>query len=192
LVEALDAFDEPHLLSLLTVKKSNGKSSRSLITGVALNLPYNLVQKRKTLTEVADYGTDTVDRLNSVFGGRSTQLGLSFVWLCAVGARRGRAAYRRRSVPNRQTLRGAEWRGGNDCDTRNHVATKAGESSREFYEETNRDPRTTRRTLQFRRRAHLVEQSAIDRCLWTTENDVALGITKEVCTHRRDAGPRSE
>jgi len=47
MVEALDAFDEPQLLSILTAKKSNGKSSRSLITGLALNLPYNLVQKRK-------------------------------------------------------------------------------------------------------------------------------------------------
>jgi len=34
--------------------------------------------------------------------------------------------------------------------------------------------------LQSRQRAHLVEQSAIDRCLWTTQDDVALGVTKEV------------
>jgi len=32
--------------------------------------------------------------------------------------------------------------------------------------------------LQSRQRAHLVEQSAIDRCLWTTQDDVALGVTK--------------
>jgi hypothetical protein len=39
---------------------------------LALNLPDNLVQKRKPKTEVADYGHDIVDRVNSVSGGRST------------------------------------------------------------------------------------------------------------------------
>jgi hypothetical protein len=49
-----------------------------------------------------------------------------------------------------------------------------------FYDETNRNLRTAGRTLQSRQRRNLVEQSAIDRCLWTTEDDVTFGITKEV------------
>ena len=66
--------------------------------------------RKKTQREVTDYGLNIVDRLNSVSGGRSTQLGLSLVWLCTVGARRGGADYHRRLAPNRQTLRGAERR----------------------------------------------------------------------------------
>ena len=58
-----------------------------------------------------------------------------------------------------------------------------------IYDEANRDPRPARPTLQFGRRLYLVEQPAIDRCLWATEDDAALGIAKELRTHRRDAGP---
>jgi hypothetical protein len=45
LVEALDAFDEPHLLSTLTAKKSKGKSTLSLTQGLAHNLRYNWFRK---------------------------------------------------------------------------------------------------------------------------------------------------
>ena len=48
------------------------------------------------------------------------------------------------------------------------------------HDEANRDPRPARPTAQLGRRPYLVEQPAIDRCFWTTEDDAALGITKEV------------
>ena len=35
------------------------------------------------------------------------------------------------------------------------------------------------------------EQRAIDRCLWAMEEDVAMGVTEQLRTDRRDAGPRS-
>ena len=59
-------------------------------------------------------------------------------------------------------------------------------------DETHRGPRSAGQTLQPRRRTHLVEQPAIDRCLWTTEGTVALGVTEPLRRYRRDAGPRSE
>jgi hypothetical protein len=49
----------------------------------------------------------------------------------------------------------------------------------------HRGPRSAVQTLQPRLRMHLVEQSAIDRCLWTKEKDVALGDTKRLRTDRR-------
>lgn len=47
--------------------------------------------------------------------------------------------------------------------------------------------------LQPRRRMHLVEQPAIDRCLWAKENDVALGVTEEVerIDERKDLDPNN-
>jgi hypothetical protein len=46
--------------------------------------------------------------------------------------------------------------------------------SGEYHDETNRNPRSAHRALEFKRGGHLVEQPAIDRCLWAKEKDVAL------------------
>ena len=60
-----------------------------------------------------------------------------------------------------------------------HVATDRDERLVK-YDEANRNLRSARPALQFGRRSYLVEQPAIDRCLWTEEDDAALGVTKEV------------
>ena len=76
-------------------------------------------------------------------------------------------------------------------DVRNQRSTKGGDSKGDFYEENNRNSRSVRRTLQFRRRAHLVEQSAIDRGLWTTQGYIAAGVKAAVCPDRRKTRTRS-
>lgn len=55
-------------------------------------------------TEVTCYGPDTVDRLNSVPGGRSATLGLSLLRLWSLRDHRVGADCRSHSVPNRPTL----------------------------------------------------------------------------------------
>src|SRR5947209_16700410 len=65
----------------------------------------SLTEGSLTITEVTYYGPALVDRLNRAPVGRAAQLGLSLVWLCALGHRRGAGHCRSGAAPHRPTLR---------------------------------------------------------------------------------------
>src|SRR4030095_1520175 len=68
----------------------------------------SLTEGSLTNTEVTYCGTLIVDRLNRAPVGRAAQLGLSLLWLWALGHRRGAGHCRPRAAPHRPTLRGPD------------------------------------------------------------------------------------
>ena len=94
------------LFSLGQRRISLGNPTFSSSQGLAHNLLYKQLEK-EIESEVSDYGPDTVDRLSSVPSGSSAQLGLSLVWLCTLEHRRGSAAGRCCSAPDRPALKGS-------------------------------------------------------------------------------------
>ncbi len=110
LVEALDAFDEPSLLFTLDRPKKLSGILSFRHDKVWHTTCFIASSENKTRREVTNYGPAAVDHLSSVPRGRSAQLGLSLVWLCSLGHRRGCADCPRHFAPNRPTLKGNERR----------------------------------------------------------------------------------
>src|SRR4029434_978705 len=83
------------------------------------------ISKKETQREGTDYEPYIIDRLNSALVWRSTQLGLSLVWLCSLGYRGRGPDCRPHYVPNWTTLKGRAVR----LRHHDHVATNPSENT---------------------------------------------------------------